>query len=153
MSRALRTGLAALWGIGAFLNFSLYAAKPELKNIALVKNEAEYVQLYEGPSPAEALDHALASLDVVEASNPKYVQDIQALETELVQYKTEINTLLSGQVDYQDLSSVSGKLDTASSELETFAKNHSKNNENLGLGIMDTVLCGAWAVAAALDDD
>lgn len=153
MSRALKAIYATIWGAGAILNFGLYAAKPELNNIDLVKNEAAYVQKYNGQSPTEALDHALESLYIVEATNPDNAQDILAMKEGLIQYKSEISTLLSGEVNYQDLGAVSEKMEAASSDLEKFAYDNTKNDSKLVVAGLDTLLCSFWAVSAVVDDE
>lgn len=153
MTRAFKASLAAIWGLGAILNFSLYAAKPELNNIDLVKNEAAYVQQYNGPSPTEALDHALESLYVVEVANPDNAQDILAMKEGLIQYKSEISTLLSGEVNYQDLGAVSERMKAASSDLEKFAEDNAKKDSKLVVAGLDTLLCSFWAVSAVADDE
>lgn len=153
MTRAFKASLAAIWGLGAILNFSLYAAKPELNNIDLVKNEAAYVQQYNGPSPTEALDHALESLYVVEVANPDNAQDILAMKEGLIQYKSEISTLLSGEVNYQDLGAVSEKMEAASSDLEKFAYDNTRNDAKLVFGGIYTFLCATNGLLAVVDDE
>ena len=137
---------AAMFGGAAAIIFGLYFSQPQLKNIDLVGNEASYVQEYSGPSPTEALDHALASLEIVESSNPTYAPKIQELETQLSQYKAELGGIES-ELIYNPV------LDQVSDELDIFENKYSRSGLTLGVGIVDAVLGAFYLGIALLDDD
>ena len=133
MTRALALGFAVGFGLASATTIMKYAATPELNNINLLENEAAYIQQYEGPNPADALDHALESINVVKVTNPEYAMQITNLEAELNQSKAEITAHLNSP-NYQDLIQVSDEIEEASSKLETFVKENSRDDSRLQRG-------------------
>jgi hypothetical protein len=146
MSRIVYGLLAGFFGIASYLNFSIYNATPELKNIGLVKNEVAYVQEYSGPSPSQAMDHVLESVGQVELSNPGHEKDILALEDELRYYQSGLEGIGSEVIYAPVLDAVAGKLDT-------FADDHTKNGQTLAFGIGYLTLCGIFAGLTAVEPE
>ncbi len=127
MSKGFSGGISILAGLIGAYTLAGYMCQPHLESMDVVKGEAAYVEQYNGPKPAEALEHSLETLNIIRESNPNYEEDFQALESEIRQYQGA----LSG-IDNELL--YSPVLDDVSSRLETFADEHTKDGWLLLLG-------------------
>lgn len=134
--------LSGAFGVLSIITFAKYISSPELKNLALIKDEAAYIHEYRGSRPVDAIDHVLASVDQLELSNPSNDTDIQDLETELMQYRLGLEAIDNPRI-YNPV------LDTLSDQLQEFAAEHNKDESYLSLGMMSLFWSGIFGMGSA----
>ncbi len=144
MSSKSSAFISVLCGCSAALCLGTYFGTPQLENVKLIKNEAAYVQEYNGKSPAEALEHALESIEAVRISNPDYQEDIMGLEDEIMQYQSALEET-DNEIIYPLV------LDAASDSMALFAYAHTKSQPALVLGLANLGISGLLGTIAIVE--
>ncbi len=134
--------------VGGMLGGSMignYIGTPNVKGAELISQQAAIIQDYSGPSPEEALDKMLETLNAVEIVNPQYKEDINGLEVQVESIRNQIPALDESEVAYA--------MDSLGSTLETYADDHYRNPAVLRGGLLSlTFGAGSMILGVYLKD-